>query len=239
MSDSLNPECSTPPEANTQPPEGQGGNPWLKMVPKETADKYNEVLKGFDSFDSFVNGSVESMNSLKEFKERYDGVTVVPGETADDATWQQYYRLRGKPEEASGYGIEEETLASIFHKANLTKTQADEIAAGLIEFNDVTTKGQDAERQVNHEAAVKAMREKYGDDLEIKMKTAQTALGNLGGPQLVTLLQEKGLDNDPQMIDFFVNVGTLMQEGNIPVGHALKPEVKGLAGTYSSMEGID
>lgn len=239
MSDSPNAEGSTPVSENAEGATPQGGNPWLKMVPKETAEKYNEVLTGYDSFNSFIDGSIESMNTLKEFKEKYDGVAVVPGETADEATWQQYYRQLGKPEEASGYGIEEETLASIFHKANLTKTQADDVAAGLIEFNDVTTKGQDAKRKVDYEASVKAMQEKYGDDLEVTMKTAQTALSNLGGPKLVSLLQEKGLDNDPQMIDFFVNVGTLMKEGNIPVGHALKPETNGLAGSYTTMEGLD
>lgn len=239
MSDTLNPEGSTPEAVNTPTTEVQGGNPWLKMVPKATADKYNDVLTGFDSFDSFVNGSVESMNSLKEFKDKYDGATVVPGETADESAWKQFYGQLGMPAEASGYGIEEETLASIFHGANLTKAQADKIAEGLVSFNETVTEGDRAQREISHKAAVEAMREKYGDQLEVKMKTAQTALGNLGGPKLVSLLQTKGLDNDPQMIDFFVNVGTLMQEGNIPVGHALKPETEGLAGTYTSMEGID
>ena len=72
LSDCPNAEGSTPVSENAEGATPQGGNPWLKMVPLETAEKYSEVLTGYDSFNSFIDGSIESMNTLKEFKEKYN-----------------------------------------------------------------------------------------------------------------------------------------------------------------------
>jgi len=238
MSDNPSAEGSTPDVPNTETPEVQGGNPWLKMVPKDTAEQYSEVLNGFDSFNSFVQGSVESMNTLKEFKDKYDGATVVPGENATDEERKAFW-AELRPSEASEYGVEEETLASLYHHANLTKEQANAITKGLVDFNENRTKEYEASKQENYKGALQALKEKHGDKLESVLATAQTAMSNLGGTELVGLLQEKGLDNDPDMIQFFINVGSLMQEGNIPIGHPARPKSQGLTGTYTTMEGIE
>jgi hypothetical protein len=94
------------------------------------------------------------------------------------------------------------------------------------------------QRQEDYMKAIGSLKEKYGDEVEVKLTEAKTAIKNLGGEELATKLEERGLDNDPGMLDFFVKLGGLMQEGHIPIGHQLRPKAKGLVGMYKSMDGM-
>lgn len=238
MSNEMIPDASVAEGTPAEAPEAQGGNPWLKMVPKAAADANKDLLEGLTSFDGFLDKSFSSMRDANRLRQ-FDGATVVPGEDADDEAWSALWGKLGRPDDQSEYGIEEEALATIFHNANLTKDQAAEIADGLVEYSNQTEEDYKASKKESYEKAVEGLKAKYGDDLPQKLESASAAMGNLGGPELTVLLQEKGLDNDPQMIEFFVNVGTLMQEGNIPIGHKLHPKPKGFEGSYDTMQGID
>ena len=239
MSDmQMEPAPATEPQ-NTEPSAGHGGNPWLKMVPKETAERYNETLNQFDSFNTFIEKSVESMGTLRELKEKYDGRTFVPGEGSAPSDWEQFWAALGKPSEYSEYGVEEEALAKIYHDANLTREQAEKLTKAFLGYNEQQETGYLERRKSEYEKSVNAIREKYGEELDVKMQTAKEAINNLGGENVVKLFQQRGIDNDPAMIEFFINLGGLMQEGHIPVGHKLKPKASGFAGSYSSMKGIE
>lgn len=238
MSEQMNPEGSIPEGSPVQTPEAQDGSPWIKMIPKAIADQNTDVFNRYESFDGFVTGSLDAMKEAENLR-KFDGATVLPGEDADEATWSNAWSKLGKPEAKDGYGIEEDALAEIFYKANLTKAQADILANGLVEYSDTSQDTFDEEQQKEYTEAIESLKGKYGPDLEMKMASAHTAMTNLGGQGLVETLQDKGLDNDPAMIEFFVNVGTLMQEGNIPVGHRLAPKPKGFIGSYDTMKGLD
>jgi len=238
MSDNQIPEGSLPEGSTTETPEAQGGTPWLKMIPKEIAEQNTDVFQKYESFDGFVSSSIEAMKEAERLRQ-YDGATVLPGEDADEETWNSVWSKLGRPEDKNGYGIEEEALADIFYKANLTKAQADKLADGLVNYSEVSETEFRQKQEESYKEALNTLKQKYGDDLDKKMMSANEAMVNLGGQDLVKTLQDKGLDNDPSMIEFFVNVGTLMQEGNIPIGHRLAPKPKGFVGSYDTMKGID
>jgi len=225
----------TEPNQQTEPTQKN----WTKMIPKEIAEKYNETLNQFDTFNDFVSSSFESMRAVNDYKSRYDGKVVLPDDEADQSAWEQVWQALGRPSDKTEYGIEEEELADIFYSSNLTKKQAEELTRKLSEYDKKIQEDLIEKKKAAYNEAMNTIKNKYGDEIDVKMRTAQEAIKNLGGDSLVSRLKEKGLDNDPEMIDFFVNVGTLMQEGNIPVGHRLHPKSKGLIGTYKTMEGIE
>ena len=238
MSDEMIPEGSVPEGTPSESPAEQGGTPWIKMIPKEIADQNAEVFQKYQTFDSYVSDSINAMKEAERLR-KYDGATIIPDENADEQTWQSVWSKLGRPEAKDGYGLEEEALAEIFYNANLTKAQAEKITKGLIGYSETTQKEFEGKRKETYQQAINSLREKYGNEVDKKLTSAQLAMTNLGGQKLVKTLQDKGLDNDPAMIEFFVNVGTLMQEGNIPTGHRLAPKPKGFVGSYTTMKGID
>jgi len=212
---------------------------WISMVPKDMAEKYHETLNDFDTFDSFVDSSVTSRKELDTLKSEYEGKTILPGEDAGEDSWNAFWAKAGKPEEAKDYGVEEDDISSIYHRANLTKAQAEILTKELGDFSTKSSDTYQKERKESYNETVRTLKQKYGDNYEPRMRTAQAALQNLGGDHLVATMQKKGLDNDVEMLDFFVKLGGLMQEGHIPAGVGVAPNKKGLAGSYDTMKGLD
>jgi hypothetical protein len=240
MSDQLNPNGPAPEGVTPQGPEPSGrSGTWTDSVSKDLVEQYGEKLGQFDSYRGFVEGSIDSMAQLEDYKSRFDGRTVVP--MADDTgeAWGSLWSSLGKPEEASGYGVEETELSEIFHKSNLTTEQAAALTEGLVGYDQRAREEYDKVRQEEYNATVETMKKKYGEQFEAKILVANEAITNLGGEPVVKLIADKGLDNDPDMIGFFINLGEMMQEGNIPAGQTPKAGQPGFVGTYGSMKGLD
>ena len=212
---------------------------WISMVPKEMAEKYHDTLNGFDTFDSFVDSSVNTQTELATMKSTYDGQTMIPKEDAGEDSWKTFWGKAGRPEEAEGYGVDDDGVSNVYHRANLTKAQADILTKELGDMSQAeATKYQD-ERKESYNETIRTMKQKHGDNYEPMMRTAQAAIQNLGGEHLVATMRNKGLDNDVEMLNFFVKLGGLMQEGHIPAGVGIAPSKKGLVGMYDTMKGID
>lgn len=238
MSDELNPDTPVVEGADVEGsvPETKS---WISMVPKEMAEKYHDTLNGFDTFDSFVDSSVNSQNELTEMKSRYDGRILLPKEDEGEDSWNSFWGQAGRPEEAKGYGVDDDSVSAIYHKANLTKAQAELLTKELGDFSTSESTKYQETRKESYNETVRTMKQKYGDNYEPRMRTAQAALQNLGGEHLVETMKKRGLDNDVEMLDFFVKLGGLMQEGHIPAGVGVTPTKKGLVGMYDTMKGID
>lgn len=240
MSDTQNPNGPVPEGGTPQGslPGGRSGN-WTDSVSKDLVEQYGEQLGRFDSYRGFVEGSIGAMDELSKYKNQFDGRTVVPTKEDAGEIWGSFWDGLGKPAEASGYGIEEESLSGIYHKANLTADQAKTLTDGLVGYNETAQKEYDEVRKTEYDSAITKLREKHGDKLDEKLRSANQALTNLGGEQLVALIKDKGLDNDPDMIGFFMGLGDLMSEGSIPAGGKGKSAKPGFAGSYDSMKGIE
>lgn len=241
MGDNLEPKGASPAGESTPAQAGSDSGTWLTMVPKAIADEHREILSGFDSSESFFKRGIEAIESAQDAKQ-FEGRTWVPKEGEPEQNWKNFYTALGRPEDAKGYEIEDESISTLYHKANLTKAQADMLNEGFVEFSGKTQKEfverTNAEKEATYKTAMGKLSDKYGKELDAKMKSANTAIVNLGGNDLVSLLQKKGIDNDPEMIGFFVNLGELMNEGAIPAGHHLAPKSEGFVGHYDSMKGI-
>jgi len=240
MSDPMNPNGPAPEGGTPQgpAPSGRSGN-WTDSVSKDLVEQYGEQLGRFDSYRGFVEGSIGAMNELSEYKTKFDGRTMAPSKEDSGETWNSFWGKLGKPAEASGYGIEEDSLSGIYHKANLTADQAKVLSDGLVSFNETAEKEYQDTRKSNYDKAITTLREKHGEKLDEKLRSANQALTNLGGDSLVALIKDKGLDNDPDMIGFFMGLGDLMQEGSIPAGQNAPGGKNGFAGSYDSMKGLD
>ena len=240
MSDPLNPNGPAPEGGTPQGPApgGRSGN-WTDSVSKDLVEQYGEQLGRFDSYRGFVEGSIGAMDELSKYKTKFDGRTMAPTKEGSGDDWNNFWGKLGKPAEASGYGIEEESLSGIYHRANLTADQAKVLTDGLVGYNETAEKEYQAVRKGEYDKAISSLREKHGDKLDEKLRSANQALTNLGGKELVSLIKDKGLDNDPDMIGFFMGLGELMQEGNIPAGQKGLASKEGFDGSYDSMKGLD
>jgi len=236
----LSPEGAEPEGATQQGGEPNAERNWITSVPGDLREKYSSRLEQFNSFGEVLETGFKSMADLEELQKKYDPERAfIPSEEDGDEAWGAFWNKLGRPENAAGYGIEEEDISKIYMNANLTAKQAEALSAGLTKYNEQNIEDYKAKRKESYEKTVGDLKTKYGDEYDVKMRTAQTALQRLGGDALVNTMREKGLDNDPDMIGFFVGLGELMQEGNIPAGMKARSKNVGLTGSYDSMKGID
>jgi len=228
----VNTEGSQPDVNDTKAPEPESG--WITMIPKDIAAEKTDLFSQYDGFNEFVSDAVSKMERFGDLEGQLKNAVVIP--ESDD--WSEVWSKLGKPADVKDYGIEEQEIADVFFNANLTKDQARMLAEGLGNIPQPTDEEVTKQREEQYMKTLSSLKEKYGDEVEAKLSGAKSAIQNLGGEELVSMLSEKGLDNDPAMLDFFINLGGLMEEGHIPIGHQLRPKSKGLVGMYKSMDGM-
>jgi hypothetical protein len=169
--------------------------------------------------------------------QRAIGATKIP--VPRDGVWDEVARERlGIPGEPAGYQLArpqlpegvpydeafEQAALPVAHKLGLMTHQVQ----GLLDF--YATHQAEAfaaagrARQLEETRASEALRAEWGPDYTVKLSQAARAARYFGGEELVSLLNESGLGNNPQLIRAFERAGALLGEdtlkGNSPEGSA-------------------
>lgn len=160
-----------------------------------------------------------------------------------DGIWDQVARERlGIPAAPAGYALRrpdlpdgiawdegfEQAALPIAHGLGLTPQQLQ----GLMDFyashqaEAFATAGR--ARQHQQDQAATALKDEWGPDYAVKLAQAARAARYFGGEDLLTLLNESGLGNNPQLIRAFEKAGALLGEdtlkgGNDGSGQGLAP----------------
>jgi len=150
-----------------------------------------------------------------------------------DGTWDPVARERlGIPAVPGGYAVKrpelpdglawdegfEKAALPVAHGLGLTPQQLQ----GLMDFyashqaEAFATAGR--ARHHEQEQAASALKDEWGPDYAVKLAQAARAARYFGGEDLVTLLNESGLGNNPQLIRAFEKAGALLGEDTLKGG---------------------
>ena len=150
-----------------------------------------------------------------------------------DGMWDPVARERlGIPANPAGYALKrpdlpegvawdegfERAALPVAHGLGLTPQQLQ----GLMDFyashqaEAFATTGR--ARHLEQEQAASALKDEWGADYSVRLAQAARAARYFGGEDLVTLLNESGLGNNPQLIRAFEKAGALLGEDTLKGG---------------------
>ena len=206
---------------------GEFSENWYEQLGEDYKD--NASLKNFTT----VEGLAKSYLNTKSMV----GKKQTPGEFASDEDRAEFFKSLGKPDTSDGYEFskpenvpedmpysEERDIwfGNIAHKYNLTKEQAqgmrNEWNEMQIESHNNASKEVDAE----YDASTNALKEEWGNAYEDKVNLANKAVSTYSAAET---LQRLGLDNNPDLVKLFANIGASMSEDQLVTGKAITSDV--------------
>ena len=214
-------------DQNNSQSQGDGGNEGegIKLsglfdgATAEQREQYGEYLQGFSKLPDLIT---EHMN----LRAKADGSISKPGEDATDEEKAAYNELLGIPGTAEEYelGVPEgqepdKELDGWFRdlavKTGLSKDQAN---MQFEAFNKLIADGNKAIEDNNIAAkkeVEKELRKDYGKEYEANMAKAGRFMKILGVPDILTSINQTGLENDPRFAKIFVTMGQLISEDSL------------------------
>lgn len=126
---------------------------WRDSISEEYRD--HPSLQNYDDINKLVKTHIN--------QEKLIGQKSIPKEDASDEEWSEFYKRVGRPEDASGYGIEDEIFSEIADTAlaaGLNKKQAKALADRLSELK----KSNDEVMNKQFETHYAKLVEKYGSE---------------------------------------------------------------------------
>lgn len=159
-----------------------------------------------------------------------------------DGIWDDVAREKlGIPKDPSGYKLAkpelppgvvwddatEKAAMPLFHKLGLTPAQAN----GLLEFyagqqvaqHTTLTQAQEQKAQelaAGREDAIKGLKTEWGQKYDQNINFASRAVQHIGGEDLVKVMNETGLGDNPVVVKAFAKIGELLGEDVLKVGKA-------------------
>lgn len=193
---------------------------WLNKVP--------ETLRGHKSLAKFKDEGAIAQ-AYVNLEGMLGNRIALPGKDAKPEEVRAFYTKLGVPEKPEGYtehlkdfkrpenwdGEMEGRFLKTAHELGVTPAQAKR----LMEFHTQEMQGaMDRYTTTSNEAKAQAwdvLKEKWGAATERNVSLAQRVISEYGGPDLVAALEEKGLGNDPRLLEFLAQVGESMLEDGL------------------------
>ena len=220
---------------------GKGGGSMLPGAGGDGGDGDRGSLDWRSSLDADARQVIdaEKIGDLNTLVRNYSGLQqkigarglIPPGKDAKPEDWEGWdgWSALGRPEAADKYdlgdfkpdertGWQPEVQGRVLeagHKAGLTNAQAHAV---LTAYHDAAVEAVEAQEKANDEAfkaADTTLRREWGAAYDARLEGANMALSKLGGQELVDLLAEKGLGNDPRMVKAFAQAAELLGEDQL------------------------
>jgi len=159
-------ETPTMPEFSTIIPEGYADKPWVK----DTKD-VGSFFKQFDDLKTQMGqrpGGIPQETASDEEKAKFYSELGVPGKAEE-------YELSGNPGGVKNEDFEK-GIRDLFHKANMTKTQATDIEKGFNELVSKFSESQGLQSQQTDEEFNVMSDKVFGEDKEQALKVAHYLL---------------------------------------------------------------
>ena len=203
--------------SGNQGTQGSGYTPSPMVIPEQF--KGEKSLASFKTHDDFVKSHLELSKKL--------GTAVwLPGEKDDPASkaekMNKLYGALGKPASADAYVLDKykegalssEHLMQIqqFAFANNMNQAQFEAAANFV--NDLHAGSVEALR-AQDQRDIEFMQKEWGDAVfKHRSNLAFAAIKKLGGEELGKVFAERGLGNNPKLVELFAKIGADILEGN-------------------------
>lgn len=222
------------PQADTAPVGSPEGKP--EAAPDTPTpswrDSLPEDMRGEKSFETIPGATVEEAlpNLAKQYLNAQQMVgadkLVIPGDNATPEQRAEFFTKLGRPPEAAGYemdlpeGLDASTLNTEeidkwkgrMHEAGIPAAAAKGLLTQYIaeEF----ARGQQAQQSVADQLQTWELesKEKFGDKFDETANLARYALKEAGSEDLMKILNDTGLANNPYVIETFAKLGASITE---------------------------
>jgi hypothetical protein len=206
------------------------------MIPEEF--RADPTLTDIKDVTGLVKGYINAQRMVGMDK------VIIPKEGDPAEKWAEAFGKMGRPAEAGGYKFQLppnlppdfpadmvlKELAPVFHKANLTQSQAQALAQEIItkEIADYTTGL--TERDSQTDAWKGEIKKAWGSEFDQNQAIARNAVATFGGPEMKAFLEESGLGDNPQVANLFLKIGKALgedkafREGSATQGFAAGPQ---------------
>jgi hypothetical protein len=208
---------------------------WLQTIDDKNLQE-NETLRRFKDPHALAVSYVELRNKMGA------NPVSIPEEKAPAEKWDEFYNRLGRPAEPDKYEFGkmdgkdpdpelDKSYRMEAHRLGLTQKQAE----GLNQWVYGLAKDRAEADLLAHNKAVEeaeaTLRKEWANDFAKNLAIANKALVRFGGKDLAKVLQAKGLDGDPAMVRFFLNLGrSTMEESELKgLGTGRKPGLKSRA----------
>ena len=192
---------------------GGGEKLWYDSLPPEL--KTAPYVAGTKDLAAFVKSAIDTKSMVGA------NTIKLPGEKATPEERAAFFEKLGRPTDVNGYAstvkpavdtlIDPDTLTqmrTVFHENGLTAAQGQAILDSYTTVaNDGYTKAAES-LAASREAGLTALKGEWGSAFEVNVKTAQLAIRELGGDDVLASIESVGLGNDPTFIKFLHTIGT-------------------------------
>jgi len=233
---------STEPETTSPqgPPDPIGKGTWYEGVDKGIFD--DPSLGAFKDETGQLNGT----NLLKSYvhAQRTLGRDRVPIPTDKDApeVWREVFTKMGLPRDIKEYNpvpqeyeVENSDLYNQFKEtafqAGLLPKQAQQMLEWYAKNEETQAIAAKEQETKYFKDGIEALKTEYGQAFDSKLQQAQQAVQAFCSEEVVQMLDNSGLGNDPQVVKFFVNLGELLKEDTNP-----STGIKSMDGALSPQE---
>lgn len=139
----------------------------------------------------------------------------------DAPEWEDVWNRLGRPEKPDGYalatpdGTPPETLtalADVFHKAGMTKQQADAVMGWYGERVQAAMTERSQRAEIGAQEAVRLLKQEWGAAYDDQVHAARQAVREYGGEAFTKLLDETGLHSHPAVVRMMARIGASLAE---------------------------
>lgn len=211
---------------------GGSGDDWKAQLPEDLQN--DPTLKDVKDVPTLAKMATDSQKELgrriripgedasddakQEFYQKLQdvpGVTRIP-DADDEEGWEKLLSDLGKPKDPDGYKLEVEGL----DEKSIEQIKADAHAAGMTTKQAEAFAKQQAERQSKAKEQRDEQMRKYREQLKREWgeaypkmeRAAQEGLKEYGTEELVDLLNEQGILDDPRVVKAFAKIGESLGE---------------------------
>ena len=215
------------PGSGTEPPKLPG---WIgQLTAEQQAEIKARVAADPKAVDELPKGLTELYSHFSQLKAQSVGTVKMPAQDAPKEAWDQFYKELGRPDSAEAYALQkpqvpagmryseeqEKWFRGVVHALGLTQAQAAGIYAEWNKQQEAEFQKQSqtrlAQRQAEKNAAETELKQRYKDAYLDKMESMRQAYLALmpGGAtgKLFKKVQALGLDNDPDFLQMWINIG--------------------------------
>ena len=206
------------PGAIPGPVKGGGDNPFvtkaLTLLPKELHGDASKIFANVKDEAGFYKTFMEAQKYI-------GGAVRIPKPTDPPEKVDEFYKKLGRPDKAEDYKFELPdvpgitwspekigTFLQVAHKAGFTDRQVQD----ALNWYAGDVKSSTESYKTTQTTAVQKLKEEWGGQFDRKAVLAQRAVQHYGGPELVKVLDDTGLGNNPVLIRLFADIGENLAE---------------------------
>ena len=189
---------------------GDAASDWKSALPKELQE--DASLKKFTSLDALAGAYINAQKLIGADK------IPVPGKYTTDDEWKEIYKKLGVPEKLEEYDIKfkdgvpvaeefSKTFKEKAHTLGILPKQAQALAEW---FSDSIAQGQQSAEMVSAEEFEnnkKALVKEWGNAFDLNINRANKVVNDLGGEELVKMLNDTGAGANPVVLKFLAKIG--------------------------------